>query len=108
LSETRILIVEDESLLAMELEELLQTAGYTIVGPFSDLARARQAAHREAIDLAVLDTNLNGEMVYPLADDLSARAIPFIFVTCSPKALQEPRRVRQARAPRYRRRKAIT
>lgn len=80
-NETRILIIEDESLLAMELKEFLQAAGYKIVGPFSDLARATEAAHREPIDLAVLDSNLNGEMVYPLADELSAQGVPFIFVT---------------------------
>jgi hypothetical protein len=69
------------ALLAMELEGHLQGLGYTIVGPFGDLARATEACRREAIDVAVLDTNLNGEMVYPLADDLSAHGIPFIFVT---------------------------
>jgi CheY-like chemotaxis protein len=74
-------VVEDEALLAMELEGHLQGLGYTIVGPFGDLARATEACRREAIDVAVLDTNLNGEMVYPLADDLSAHGIPFIFVT---------------------------
>jgi PAS domain S-box-containing protein len=78
---TRVLVVEDEALLAMELEGHLQGLGYTIVGPFGDLARATEACRREAIDVAVLDTNLNGEMVYPLADDLSAHGIPFIFVT---------------------------
>ena len=79
--EARILVVEDESLLAMELEELLQSEGYSIVGPFSNLARATESALHETIDLALLDTNLNGEMVYPLADNLSARGIPFIFLT---------------------------
>jgi CheY-like chemotaxis protein len=79
--ETRVLVVEDETLLAMELEGHLQGLGYTIVGPFGNLARATEAARRLAIDVAVLDTNLNGEMVYPLADDRSARGIPFIFVT---------------------------
>jgi CheY-like chemotaxis protein len=78
---TRILVVEDESLLAMELEQLLQSEGYSIVGPFSNLARATESALRETIDLALLDTNLNGEMVYPLADNLSARGIPFISLT---------------------------
>jgi PAS domain S-box-containing protein len=77
----RVLIVEDEALLALEIQELLQSAGSTVIGTFSDLARAEQAARREAIDVAVLDTNLNGEMVYPLADDLVVRGIPFVFVT---------------------------
>jgi PAS domain S-box-containing protein len=81
LSGVRVLIVEDEALLALEIQELLQSAGSTVIGTFSDLARAGQAAQREAIDVAVLDTNLNGEMVYPLADDLVVRGIPFVFVT---------------------------
>jgi PAS domain S-box-containing protein len=81
LSGVRVLIVEDEALLALEIQELLQSAGSTVIGTFSDLARAGQAARREAIDVAVLDTNLNGEMVYPLADDLVVRGIPFVFVT---------------------------
>jgi PAS domain S-box-containing protein len=81
LSGVRVLIVEDEALLALEIQELLQSAGSTIVGTFNDLARAGQVARREAIDVAVLDTNLNGEMVYPLADDLAVRGIPFVFVT---------------------------
>jgi len=81
LSGVRVLIVEDEALLALEIQELLQSAGSTVIGTFSDLARAEQAAQREVIDVAVLDTNLNGEMVYPLADDLVVRGIPFVFVT---------------------------
>jgi len=81
LSGVRVLIVEDEALLALEMQELLQSAGSTIIGTFSDLTRAGQAARRESIDVAVLDTNLNGEMVYPLADDLLVRGIPFVFVT---------------------------
>ena len=79
--ETRVMIVEDEALLAMELEMLLQSARCTVIGPFSNLEEARQAAHGEAINVALLDTNLNGQMVYPLADDLAARGVPFIFVT---------------------------
>jgi DNA-binding NtrC family response regulator len=75
------MIVEDEALLAMELETLLQSAGCTVIGPFSNLEQAREAVHGEAINIALLDTNLNGEMVYPLADDLAARGVPFIFVT---------------------------
>jgi len=45
------------------------------------VAQAREIASTEAIDLAVLDTNLNGEVVYPLAQDLLSRGIPFVFVT---------------------------
>jgi len=67
----RVLVVEDEFLLRLELEEWLRSAGCAIIGPFSALEPARVvAARREPIDLAILDTNLNGQMVYPLADDL--------------------------------------
>jgi len=78
---TRILVVEDEALLAMELEQVLEAAGYTIIGPCSNLKSAAEASRGEAINLAVLDINLNGEMVYPLADELSEEGIPFILMT---------------------------
>ena len=80
-SGARVLIVEDEGLLALQIEEIFESAGSTVIGPFSDLARARNAVRYGAVDFAVLDTNLNGEPVYPLADELSANGIPFVFVT---------------------------
>jgi PAS domain S-box-containing protein len=91
--QARVLIVEDEALLAMELEEFLDRGGYAIVGPFGNVGRAIEATHREMIDVALLDMNLNGEMVYPLADELSRRGIPFIFVT-GYGALHVPERFR--------------
>jgi len=81
LAATRVLVVEDEALLALEIQDLLKAAGCKVVGPFSELGKASAAIALEGIDLALLDTNLNGEMVYPLADDLLARGIPCIFVT---------------------------
>jgi DNA-binding response OmpR family regulator len=77
----RVLIVEDEFLAAILLEEELRLAGCDTVGPFYTLAQARSAAKTERFDLVVLDINLNGEMVYPLARDLLARGIPFIFLS---------------------------
>jgi PAS domain S-box-containing protein len=78
----RVLVVEDEFFLRLELEEWLRSAGCAIVGPFSALEPARRlAARREPIDLAILDANLNGQMVYPLADDLLAQGVPVIFLT---------------------------
>jgi two-component system, response regulator PdtaR len=80
-------VVEDEFLLRLELEEWLRSAGCAIIGPFSALEPARtMAARREPIDLAILDTNLNGQMVYPLADDLLASGVPVIFLTGYEKA----------------------
>jgi DNA-binding response OmpR family regulator len=77
----RILIAEDEFLLGIQLEEDLRSAGCSIVGPFTTLETATQASRHEPFDLAILDINLNGHMVYPLADELSARGIPFIFLS---------------------------
>lgn len=77
----RILVVEDEFLVAALLEDDLNAAGYAVVGPFTSLASATQAARGGRLDLAILDVNLNGEMVYPLADELLARKVPFIFLS---------------------------
>lgn len=77
----RVLIVEDEFLVGMQLEEDLRSLGYSILGPFSTLESAIRASRRESFDLAILDINLNGDMVYPLADELSSRGLPFIFLS---------------------------
>jgi len=77
----RVLIVEDEFLLAMSLEDDLVAAGCSPIGPFANLASATEAAHREEFDLAILDVNLNGEVIFPLADELLSRSKPFVLVT---------------------------
>ena len=77
----RVLVVEDEFLLGMALEEDLQAAGCVVLGPFRSLAQARAAAQREQFDLAILDINLAGELVYPLAEELLARGTPFLFLS---------------------------
>lgn len=77
----RILLVEDEMLVAMLLEDMLSEAGHTIVGPLARIDQALQAARNEPIDLAILDVNVGGEEVYPVAEALAAREIPFAFAT---------------------------
>ena len=77
----RILVVEDEFLVAVALEDDLREAGAGIVGPFSDLPAALAGVERQAFDLAVLDINLGGTMVYPLADALLKRQVPFLFLS---------------------------
>jgi CheY-like chemotaxis protein len=77
----RILVAEDEFFVALVVEETLQSLGCTVLGPFSDLAEATEVATREQIDAAVLDINLHGEMVYPLAEYLDRHRIPFVFTT---------------------------
>ena len=81
LSGKLILLVEDEFLLAIQLEELLQSLGGTVHGPFGKLDDALEAARRDDFNLAILDINLSGTMVYPLADDLRARGVPFVFLS---------------------------
>lgn len=81
LDDLRILVVEDEFLVAIALEEDLRAAGATVVGPYANLPAALDGAQSQPFDLAVLDVNLNGTMVYPLADNLIARGIPFLFLS---------------------------
>ena len=77
----RVLIAEDEFLLAYMLEEDLRGEGFAIVGPFTRLSDAVEAAGREDFEVAVLDINMNGEMAFPIADVLLARGIPFVFLS---------------------------
>ena len=76
-----ILIVEDEALLGYTLADELNTLGCSTKGPFTRVATALEAVRREEFDAAILDVNLNGEFVYPVADELKARGIPFVFLT---------------------------
>lgn len=76
----RLLVVEDAVLLAMELEAGLVEAGATVVGSAAELGEAMAMLDRD-IDAAVLDANLNGESVTPLAAALHARGTPFVFAT---------------------------
>jgi PAS domain S-box-containing protein len=76
----RLLIVEDALLLALELEAGLTEAGAVVVGSAADLSEAMGMIGLN-IDAAVLDANLNGESVRPVAEALVARGIPFVFAT---------------------------
>jgi two-component sensor histidine kinase/DNA-binding response OmpR family regulator len=87
----RILLAEDEALLSLLMRDVLDGLGYDIAGPFSSLADALKAARTEDIAGAVLDVNLGGEYVYPLAELLSASEIPFVFVTGYAKEGIDPR-----------------
>ena len=77
----RILIVEDEPILAMALEDMLADLGCEVVGPVSRLQPALLLAGEAAVDAAILDINLHGEHSHPVADLLRARAIPILFAT---------------------------
>jgi CheY-like chemotaxis protein len=77
----RILVVEDETAVAMLIEDMLAELGCTVVGTASLLPKALQLLERVEVDLALLDVNLAGEEVYPVAEVLAARNIPFVFAT---------------------------
>ncbi|MGF7152204.1 DNA-binding response OmpR family regulator [Sphingomonas zeicaulis] len=76
----RVLIVEDEYYIACDLAHAFGEAGAEVVGPVSSLGQA-VAVGAAPLDLAILDINLAGEMVYPLADQLLARSVPIAFAT---------------------------
>ena len=75
------MIVEDEALVALVLADQLAELGLSVIGPCSSIAEATAAASEHEFDAAILDVNLGGELVYPVADLLSSRGIPFVFVT---------------------------
>jgi CheY-like chemotaxis protein len=77
----RVLVVEDEMIVSWLLEDMLANLGYTVVGPAARVAQALAMIDAEAIDLAVLDVNLNGQTSYPIADALAARGVPFVSST---------------------------
>jgi CheY-like chemotaxis protein len=77
----RILVVEDESVIAMLLEDILTQFGHQVVGPVARLGKAVELARHEALDTAILDVNMNGEEVYPVAEALAEREIPFVFAS---------------------------
>ena len=77
----RVLIVEDELLVALLIEDFLVEFGCSMVGPCGSVSKALDAARTETFDLAVLDVNLAGEMVYPVAEVLESRHIPFLFLS---------------------------
>jgi len=77
----KVLLVEDEAIIAMMVEELLGEMGCRVVGLAGELAQAFELAEREAFDCAILDVNLGGRRVDPFVDHLKARGAPFIFAT---------------------------
>ncbi len=81
LAHRRVLIVEDEYFLADDLAHALRNLGAEIVGPVPTGEKAMALLQTVPIDVAVLDINLRGQSVFPLADALRERSIPFVFAT---------------------------
>lgn len=77
----RVMVVEDEMLVSLLIEDVLTDEQCTIVGPFDQIKDALDAARTEPLDLAVLDVNIAGAKVYPVAEVLAARRIPFLLLS---------------------------
>ena len=91
----RILVVEDELMIRMLLEDMLGELGYTVAAEAARIEEALEAAKNEDFDIAILDVNLNGQPISPVADALVARGMPFVFATgYGERGLPEPYRDR--------------
>jgi len=95
LKDLRVLVVEDEALVALQLEDMLTELGCAVIGPASRVGQALELLGGEPVEVAVLDLNIAGELVYPVADELGNRGLPYIFVTgYGTSGLTEPYRSR--------------
>lgn len=77
----KILVVEDEALIAVMVEDMLMEMGSAVVGPAATIESALDLARNESLDAAVLDVNVRGERIDPVAEALIARGIPVLFAT---------------------------
>ena len=77
----RVLVVEDETLIAVEIEETLRELGCVVVGAVGKLDAALRLAAEEALDAAILDVAIRGGHVFPVAERLLARGVPFVLAS---------------------------
>ncbi|EGY02570.1 two-component response regulator [Nitrospirillum viridazoti Y2] len=87
----RVLVVDDEAMVAMMMEQALLDLGMTVVGPVGTLPQALALAKAGGIDCAILDVNLQGTPIYPVADLLADTGVPFIFLTGYDKVTMDDR-----------------
>lgn len=87
----RVLVVEDEIVLALDIADLLEDEGFVVVGPCIRLVDAKDVARTEKFDAALLDVNLgSGDTSAPVAELLRQREIPVAFVTaCDPSEIED-------------------
>lgn len=76
-----VLVVEDDFIVAYDMQMLLEEQGARVLGPAASLAEAKALLAAERPTVAVLDVNLGGEYVFPLAEELLALEVPFVFAT---------------------------
>jgi two-component system, chemotaxis family, sensor kinase Cph1 len=92
LKDQRILVVEDQSLIAMEIQDYLERACAIVAGPVGRVNRAVSKAEEDILDAALLDIDLDGERCWPVADVLARRTIPFAFTTGFETSIVMPER----------------
>jgi CheY-like chemotaxis protein len=80
-AENRVLIVEDEYLIRMLLEDMLGDLGYVVVAAVGSIVEANEVATNGDFRAAILDVNVDGQEIFPVADILAKRDLPFVFVT---------------------------
>jgi CheY-like chemotaxis protein len=96
-AQTRVLVVEDEYLIRMLLEDMLADLGYAVAAAVGTVTEARELAANGDFSAAILDVNLDGQEIFPVADILKERGLPFVFVTgYGERSLPEPYRDRPA------------
>ena len=76
-----ILVAEDEGLIALDLQMSLEDEGMRVVGPYATLEDCLAAVEKHDVDLAILDVDLRGKNVYPVAERLQQNGVPFVFHT---------------------------
>jgi len=81
LKQQRVLLVEDEMMVAMLVEDMLLDVGCEVIGPVTRVDEALAHTQSGGIDVAILDVNLDGHETYAVADALSEKGIPFVFAT---------------------------
>ena len=86
----RVLVAEDEMLIAMDLQDMLERLGYEVVGPAGNVAEIRQLLQDGPIDGAILDVNLRGEQVFSVLPALMAIGMPVILASGYDDAQQFP------------------
>jgi CheY-like chemotaxis protein len=76
-----VLIVEDEPLISMMLEDFLDTLGHQVAASCDSIGDAMERVEQGGFDIAILDVNLKGELIWPVADRLQDRNIPYVLAT---------------------------
>ena len=94
MSMPRVLLVEDEALIALDTADALEEAGYDVIGPADRVPSALALLETETPDIAVLDVNLAGILVWPVAEQLLARGIPFLLLSGFGNSIEAPASLR--------------